>query len=262
MGIVNVTPDSFSDGGEFLNVDRAVDHALQMLKEGADILDIGGESTRPGAMEVSADEEMSRIIPVIEALRKRTDAWISVDTMKGSVAKAALHAGADIVNDVNGLRDPLMLQAVAKSDAAVVVMHMQGQPRTMQLHPYYENVVKEVREFFVERLQTLAAAGIQEDRVALDPGFGFGKTLEHNASLLNHMAELRVGNRPLLVGVSRKSLIAGLMDDKDMSKRHWPTVALTAWMRESGAEISRVHEVRENVHAMRMAEAIMGISPV
>lgn len=261
MGIVNVTPDSFSDGGEFLDVDRAVQHGLQLVAEGADLLDVGGESTRPGAMEVSAEEEMARVIPVIEALRKKTDAWISVDTMKGAVAEAALRAGADVVNDVNGLRDLEMLQAVANSEAAVVVMHMQGQPRTMQLHPHYEDVVAEVREFFVERLQTLKAAGIEEERVALDPGYGFGKTLEHNISLVHHLEKLRVGSRPLLVGVSRKSMIAGLLGDKDMQKRHWPTVALTAWLRENGAEIARVHEVRENVHAMRMVEAILGIAP-
>jgi len=257
MGILNVTPDSFSDGGSYVHVEKAIQHGLRMVEDGADIIDIGGESTRPGAAEVPADEEISRVIPVIRALRERTNALISIDTMKGRVAGAAILAGADIVNDVNGLREPEMLAAVASTDVAVVVMHMQGQPRTMQVKPRYDDVVTEVRDFFSERLETLHKAGIHADRVALDPGFGFGKTLDHNIELLRALPQLRVNECPLLVGVSRKSMIAGLLGDKDMNKRFWPTVALTAWMREAGAEISRVHDVQANAHAMRMMEAIM-----
>ncbi|TLD71028.1 dihydropteroate synthase [Phragmitibacter flavus] len=258
MGILNVTPDSFSDGGAYVNVERAIEHGLMMVAEGADMLDVGGESTRPGAAAVDVDEELARVIPVIEGLRARTEALISVDTMKGAVAAAAIRAGADVVNDVNGLRDAAMLEAVAASDVGVVVMHMQGEPRTMQKQPLYDDVVREVREFFVERLRTLAEAGIELERVALDPGFGFGKTLEHNLTLLRGLGEVRVEGRPLPVGVSRKSMIATLIGDPAMEKRHWPTVALTAWMREVGAEIARVHEVRDNVQSMRMVEAVMG----
>jgi len=258
MGVLNVTPDSFSDGGSYLNVQSAVTHALAMLDEGADILDIGGESTRPGADVVEEAEELRRVIPVIERLRGQTQALISVDTMKAEVARAALAAGADIINDVNGLRDPDMLKAVAASDAGVVVMHMQGVPRTMQASPVYKDVVREVAAFFQERLITLAEAGIEPERVAIDPGFGFGKSLEHNLALLSGLTELDRSGRPLVVGVSRKSMIATLLGEKAMAKRHWPTVALTAWMREAGAHVVRVHEVRPNAEAMRMVEAIVG----
>ena len=258
MGIVNVTPDSFSDGGRFADSGRAVEHALRLVNEGADILDIGGESTRPGAEPVSEAEELRRVLPVIRAVRSQTRALISIDTMKAAVASAALDAGADILNDVTGLRgDPLMLRLAAASDAGLVVMHMIGTPRTMQTGPTYTDVVAEVRGYFEARLAILEKAGIDPRRVVLDPGFGFGKTLEHNLALLRALPSLAPANRPLLVGVSRKSMISGLLNSPDLADRDWPTVALTSGCRELGARILRVHEVRANAEALRMTEAVL-----
>lgn len=261
MGIVNVTPDSFSDGGRYLDHGRAVEHALQLAAEGAEILDIGGESTRPGAAPVEEAEELKRVLPVIRALRPQTQALISIDTMKANVARAALEAGADIVNDVTGLRgDPDMPAVAAASQAGVVVMHMTGTPRTMQQQPAYEDVVAEVTAFFQERLRTLEDHGIAPERIVLDPGFGFGKTLEHNLRLLHALPAMTSLGRPLLVGVSRKSMIGQLLGDPDPSARDWPTVALTSYLRELGARVFRVHDVMANVHALRMTEAILGTS--
>lgn len=261
MGIVNVTPDSFSDGGRYLDHGRAVEHALQLAAEGAEILDIGGESTRPGAAPVEEAEELKRVLPVIRALRPQTQALISIDTMKANVARAALEAGADIVNDVTGLRgDPDMPAVAAASQAGVVVMHMTGTPRTMQQQPAYEDVVAEVTAFFQQRLRTLEDQGIAPERIVLDPGFGFGKTLEHNLRLLHALPAMTSLGRPLLVGVSRKSMIGQLLGDPDPSARDWPTVALTSYLRELGARVFRVHDVMANVHALRMTEAILGTS--
>lgn len=262
MGVLNVTPDSFSDGGQFLDPARAVAHGLEMVADGADILDIGGESTRPGAEPVGEAEEMRRVVPVIKALRAQTSALISVDTMKASVARAALEAGADIINDISGFTDPALVDLAARTDAGLVLMHMQGVPRSMQANPVYTDVVREVLEYFQHRLEILEQAGISASRVALDPGFGFGKTLEHNLALLRALPELRVRECPLAVGVSRKSMIAKLLGDTNPENRYWPTVALTAWMRDAGAEIVRVHDVRPNAEAMRMIEAILHGSPV
>ncbi len=258
MGVLNVTPDSFSDGGQFLAEERAVARGLVMVGEGADILDIGGESTRPGAEPVGAEEELRRVIPVIRSLRSHSEVLISVDTMKAEVAREAMAAGADIINDVNGLRDPAMAEVAANAGAAVVVMHMQGKPRTMQHDPHYEDVVKEVRAFFEERLHRLAEVDIPSERIAFDPGIGFGKTLEQNLTLLRSLERLRAAERPLVLGVSRKSFIGKLLGDMALDKRDWPTVGLTAWMREAGADVVRVHEVRRNAEAMRMVEAIRG----
>jgi dihydropteroate synthase len=258
MGIVNVTPDSFSDGGRFLDTGRAVEHALGLISEGADILDIGGESTRPGAEPVAEAEEIRRVIPVIRALRAVTQTLISIDTMKASVARAALEAGADIINDVTGLRgDPAMLRVAADSDAGLVIMHMIGTPQTMQKQPEYGNVVRDVQKYFTARLHCLEYAGIDTRRVVLDPGFGFGKTLEHNLDLMRALPELLAAGRPLLVGVSRKSMIARLIESDAIEDRDWTTVALTSLAREQGARIVRVHEVRRNVQAIRMTEAIL-----
>lgn len=257
MGIVNVTPDSFSDGGKYLDTDLAVKLGLRHVAEGAEILDVGGESTRPGAEAVDEEEEMRRVLPVIRALRAQTSVLISIDTMKASVAAAALEAGAHIINDVTGLTgDPDMMGVARDSDVGLVVMHMQGTPRTMQQQPHYVDVVQEVRAFSEGRLRSLEEAGIDPMRVALDPGFGFGKTLEHNRALLRELPKLRVEDRPLLVGVSRKSMLGKWVGSTAIEDRNWPTVALTAWMRERGAEIVRVHDVKPNVEAMRMAEAI------
>lgn len=258
MGILNVTPDSFSDGGCHDDPAAALAQALAMVEEGADIIDVGGESTRPGAAPVDGDLEIARVLPVIEALRAEWDGLISIDTMKPSVARAALEGGADIVNDVSGLRDPEMVKVCADGDCGVVVMHMRGEPRTMQDAPVYEDVVADVRAFFEERLSTLAAGGIDPEALCFDPGIGFGKTLEHNLALLRGLPDLEVEGRPLLVGVSRKSFIGRLLESDALGDREWPTVALTAWTRESGARIHRVHEVRPNREALRMVEAVMG----
>lgn len=256
MGILNVTPDSFSDGGRHHRPRAALARARAMIAEGAGIIDVGGESTRPGAAPVAADEEAARVLPVIEALRAEWDGPISIDTMKAEVARAALEAGADIVNDVTGLRDPAMVALAAETACGVVVMHMRGEPRTMQADPRYDDVVAEVRAFFDSRLAALTAAGIDPEAIVFDPGIGFGKTLEHNLALLRGLCALQTAGRPLVIGLSRKSFIGRLLDSPDPAARDWPTAALTAWTRESGARIHRVHDVRPNADALRMVEAI------
>lgn len=263
MGVVNVTPDSFSDGGRFHDPGRAVEHALAMIAEGADILDIGGESTRPNAEPVAEAEELRRVLPVIRAIRSQSPVLLSIDTMKAAVARAALDAGVDIINDVTGLRgDAAMVRLAAESDCGLVAMHMIGTPQTMQAEPRYENVVTEVRDYLEERLRILTAAGIAPERIVLDPGFGFGKTLDHNLDLLRALPQLSRAGRPLLIGVSRKSMIARVLGSADMADRHWPTVALTAYAREHGARIIRVHDVKPNHEALRMMEAIVGSSVI
>jgi dihydropteroate synthase len=258
MGILNVTPDSFSDGGRHGSLDRALEHARRMIGEGAEIIDVGGESTRPGAAEVTVDEEIARTRPVVAALRAEWDGLISIDTMKAPVAAAALEAGADIVNDVSGLTaDPAMAEVCAEGGCGVVVMHMQGDPRTMQLAPRYEDVVAEVRGFFEERLAALVAAGIDPEAICFDPGIGFGKSVDHNLALLRALPDLGVGGRPLLLGVSRKSFIGKILGSTDLADRAWPTVAITARAREAGVMIHRVHDVKPNVEALRMTEAIL-----
>lgn len=261
MGILNVTPDSFSDGGRHADIKGALDHARRMIEDGAALIDIGGESTRPGAVPVSTDEEIARTVPVIEALRAGWDGLISIDTSKAAVAEAALEAGADIVNDVTGLRgDPAMPSVCADRGCGVVVMHMQGDPRTMQIAPDYADVVREVREFFAARMDALVDAGIHPDAVCFDPGIGFGKTAAHNLELLRALDRIGPAGRPMLLGVSRKSFIARLLGDADMALRDWPTVALTARARELGVMLHRVHDVRPNLEALRMTEAILGVS--
>lgn len=259
MGILNVTPDSFSDGGAHFGSSSALRHARAMIAEGAEIIDIGGESTRPGAAAVPEAQEITRTVPVVAALRAEWDGLISIDTSKAGVAVAALAAGADIVNDVSGLlADPEMAAVCAASGCGVVVMHMQGKPQTMQVAPHYEDVVAEVRAFFEERLTALTAAGIDAEALCFDPGIGFGKNLDHNLALLAGLKQLRVAGRPLLLGVSRKSFIARVLGEKGLETRDWPTVALTAAAREQGVMLHRVHAVRPNVEALRMTEAILG----
>lgn len=261
MGILNTTPDSFSDGGEFAETGPALRHAREMIAEGADIVDVGGESTRPGADPVGEEEEIARTVPVIAELRKEWAGLISIDTSKAAVAREALAAGADIVNDVTGLRgDPAMVAVCAETKAGVVAMHMQGQPRTMQENPSYRDVVKEVHGFFEERLRDFVGAGLKEEAVVFDPGIGFGKGHQHNLLLLRHLDELAPAGRPLLIGLSRKSFLGRALGDMDLSLRSWPTVALTAYTRSKGALIHRVHEVQANREALRMAEAISGVS--
>ena len=260
MGILNVTPDSFSDGGSHFDGESALAQARRMISEGADLIDIGGESTRPGAKPVAAGEEICRTVPVIAALRAEWDGLISIDTSKAGVAVAALAAGADIVNDVSGLlADGEMAGICAASGCGVVVMHMRGSPETMQAAPQYADVVAEVRAFFVERLATLTAAGIDPAALCFDPGIGFGKTLEHNLALLRSLEGISVAGRPLLLGVSRKSFLGRVLETEGLEAREWPTVAITASARDKGVMLHRVHSVRPNFEALRMTEAILGI---
>ncbi len=257
MGIVNVTPDSFSDGGQFDEADAGIDHGLQLLEEGAAIIDIGGESTRPGAEDVATDEEIRRVLPVIEGiLEKAPDACLSIDTSKAPVAGAAIDAGAKIINDVTGFRDPAMIELAAETGVGIAVMHMQGTPRTMQSDPSYEDVVADIRSFFEERHATLTAAGIEAEAIVYDPGIGFGKTQEHNLTLLRHLDQLIVSGRPILLGVSRKSFIGRILKSDDIADRNWPTVAITAHACAQGTPLHRVHEVKPNLDALRMAEAM------
>jgi dihydropteroate synthase len=260
MGILNVTPDSFSDGGCFDNVRKAMDRAREMIQQGAFMIDIGGESTRPGAAEVSEAEEMSRTIPVIERLRQEWNGWISIDTKKAAVAAAALRAGADIVNDVSGLTaDPEMIRVCADDDCGLVVMHMQGTPETMQINPTYQDVVSDIRAFFEERLAMLTSAGIGRERICFDPGIGFGKTLEHNLALLRHLDKLAPCGQPLLLGVSRKSFLSKLCDARQPAERDAATSAVTALARRQGVMLHRVHDVKGNVDALRVCEGMMGV---
>jgi dihydropteroate synthase len=258
MGVLNVTPDSFSDGGDFFSGDKAVARGLQVAAEGAQIVDVGGESTRPGAEPVSAEEELRRVIPVIEQLRDQIGILISIDTSKSKVAEAALDAGASIVNDVTGGRgDDGMMPLIANRKAAFIVMHMQGEPQTMQVAPRYVDVVSEVGNFFRQQYMRALECGVDPMAIAFDPGIGFGKTLEHNLELLANLDRLRVEDRPIVVGVSRKYFLGKLIGDSDMGLRLAPSIALTSWLRSRGAEVFRVHDVRENVDALRVVEAIL-----
>jgi len=258
MGVLNVTSDSFSDGGQFRSVERAVEHARQLIEEGAEIIDIGGESTRPGAEPVSETEELRRVLPVIERLAGDTRCVLSIDTMKPTVARAAVQAGAEIVNDVTGLRDPLMREVVGETGAGAIAMHMQGTPRDMQLAPHYDDVVAEISNFFRQTFSGCLACGIGPMRLAFDPGIGFGKTVEHNLALLRNLDAMRVSGRPLVLGVSRKSFLGKITDSDALADRAWPTVALTSYGREQGANVFRVHDARPNFEALRMTEAILG----
>ena len=259
MGIINATPDSFSDGGQFLDHEAACAHGLALVEGGAEILDIGGESTRPGSEGVSAEEETHRVLPVIEALRRATDGIISIDTSKASVARAALEAGADIINDVTGLRgDPQMSALAAEFRAGVVIMHMQGSPLTMQSAPSYGDVVAEVGEFFRHSLEGAVASGLDPMSIAFDPGIGFGKTPAHNLALLAGLESFVPLGRPILLGVSRKSILGHLAKSSAMEDRLWPGVALTVLCRERGARIFRVHEAKPHHLALRAAETLLG----
>lgn len=256
MGIINVTPDSFSDGGQYSQVESAVDHALKLIDDGADVLDIGGESTRPNATPVPLEEELQRVIPVIEALvAKNIPVPISIDTYKPAVMKAALAAGASIVNDVRALLEPTALQIVAESNAGLCLMHMQGTPQTMQENPHYENVVTEVKDFLRQRRDACLAAGIQQDRILLDPGFGFGKTRAHNITLAKSLAELLDLGCPLLVGLSRKSVL-GQVTGNDVDARLYASIAAAVISAMQGAHLLRVHDVRATVEALKVVTAL------
>ncbi len=255
MGVLNVTPDSFSDGGRFVQLDDAVERGVQMAEEGAALIDIGGESTRPGAQPVGVDEELRRVIPVIERLRSRTQAILSVDTGKPEVMHAAAAAGAGMINDVRALREPGALEAAAISGCAVCLMHMLGEPRTMQDAPSYRDVVAEVRQFLEQRVETSLAAGIPPERIVLDPGFGFGKTLEHNLEVLRHLRELSVKGLPVLAGLSRKSMV-GKLTGRPAEARVHGSVALAVVAALHGARILRVHDVGATVDALKIVAAV------
>jgi dihydropteroate synthase len=257
MGIVNVTPDSFSDGGRFLDAKAAIEHAFRLVEEGAEIIDVGGESTRPRATPVDEAEELRRVLPVIKDLGSRVKVPISIDTMKPAVARAALDAGASIVNDVAANRaDDAMWRVVADAKAGYVCMHMQGMPQTMQMNPSYSDVVEEVEKFFSERIVRLNDCGVASDQIILDPGIGFGKTAEHNLQLLGGLWKFKKLERPLLLGVSRKSFI-GKLFGTELAARLPAALACASLAVEAGVQIIRAHEVAETVQALRMTEAIL-----
>lgn len=260
MGIVNVTPDSFSDGGRFLDCDAAIAHARLLREQGADLLDVGGESTRPGASAVTAAEELDRVLPVIEALAAE-GARVSVDTSKAAVAAAAIAAGAAVVNDVTALSDPEMAAVCADAGCGLILMHMKGTPRTMQDDPRYGDVVAEVSEFLAGRLGQAVAAGIDAGRVWLDPGIGFGKTVEHNLELLARVGEVAELGRPVVVGTSRKNFI-GVVTGREVDQRIGGSVATNVLALAGGASVLRVHDVAATVDAVRVAEPILGLSEV
>jgi dihydropteroate synthase len=261
MGIVNVTPDSFSDGGRFNNRTAALEQALTLVGEGAAIIDIGGESTRPGSHPVELDEELSRVLPVVEALAARAGAPISVDTTKAEVARRALAAGATIVNDITALRgDVDMVNVVAETGCPVCLMHMLGQPKTMQRHPRYDDVVSEVIAFLEERMAFALTHGVREDQILLDPGIGFGKSVEHNLALLHHLDRFVALGRPVLLGASRKRFLGAILGGEP-DQRVIGTVATTVLGFQAGAHIFRVHDVRPNVDALRVALAVREGAP-
>lgn len=254
MGIVNVTPDSFSDGGQHLQREAALAHARQLIAEGADIIDIGGESTRPGAQPVGLQEELDRVLPIIEGLRG-APVPVSIDTCKPQVMQAAIPAGVQMVNDINALQDAAAMQAVAASDVAVCLMHKQGDPQTMQTQPQYSDVVAEVEEFLRGRIAAAEAAGIGRERIVIDPGFGFGKTLEHNLDLLRQLDRLRELGAPLLAGLSRKAML-GALTGQNVEHRVSASVAAALIAVQRGAAIVRVHDVREKVDALKIWNAV------
>ena len=254
MGIVNVTPDSFSDGGRFYATERAVSHAKELERQGALILDIGGESTRPGAAEGSAEEELDRVLPVVRELRSCTDAVISVDTRHAAVA-AVLEAGADVINDISGLREAGMAELCAAARCGVVAMHMQGRPETMQDAPSYGDVVREVRGYFEERYDFLLGRGLEPEQICWDPGIGFGKTAEHNLALLSNMDKLQVAGRPVLLGLSRKRMLGAVLGDAEQGRAPLSTAVMTVWGHLHGAQIHRVHDVAECARALRLIRA-------
>lgn len=259
VGILNVTPDSFSDGGEFFDREAAVARAAEMLDEGARVIDVGGESTRPGSDPVPQEEEVRRVIPVVRGiLTARPEAVISVDTYRASTAAAALEAGAHIINDVTALGDPAMVAVVAEAGCPVVLMHMKGEPKSMQRNPHYEDVVREVRDFLFERASRAENAGVRPESIILDPGIGFGKTLEHNLTLLARLDEIVKLSYPVLVGTSRKSFLGGITGIEVAGDRVFSTVATTVLAYERGATFLRVHDIRANREALAVAEAVRG----
>ena len=257
MGVLNVTPDSFSDGGQFLDTDKAIEHGLKMAAEGAVIIDIGAESTRPGAEPVTVDEQIRRVVPVIEALCKKIKVPISIDTNSSEVAKAALEAGAAIINDITALSDERMGELAAERQVPVILMHIQGTPATMQIEPKYEDVVRKVLQFLLERAQRAEKFGIMKERIFIDPGIGFGKTLEHNLLLLRNIDKFVTTGYRVLVGTSRKSFIGKITDKNKPADRIFGTAASVALCVDKGVSIVRVHDVAEMVDVVKVANAIV-----
>ena len=260
MGVLNVTPDSFSDGGKFLDASSAIDQATTMVDEGAGIVDIGGESTRPGAKAVSVQDELNRVIPVIEALKGKINVPISIDTSKPEVMERAVGAGASIINDVNALRADGALDMAAKLKTDICLMHMQGSPRTMQNNPVYEDVVKDIKAFFKERIEACKLAGIDLNSITLDPGFGFGKNLGHNIALLKNLSEFHEFGVSILAGLSRKSMIGTLLGDKDVDSRMIGSVTAALIAVENGADIIRVHDVKEAVETIKLVSLLFWLT--
>jgi len=263
MGILNVTPDSFTDGGIFFRKDSAIEHGLRMVEDGADIIDIGGESTRPGSDSVGYQEELSRTMPVIEELARRVNVPLSIDTYKADVAKRALDAGASMVNDISGLRfDPEMAGVVAEYKVPVVVMHIKGTPKNMQVNPEYEALIPEILDYLRESIKLAVDAGIKEDMIIIDPGIGFGKTFEHNLQILKDLHEFTLLEKPLLIGPSRKAFLGKILGNAPTSERLEGTAAAVAISIMNGAHIVRVHDVKEMVKVARVTDAVrMGMIP-
>ena len=255
MGILNVTPDSFSDGGQFNSLEKALQQAERMIKAGVSIIDVGGESTRPGAPEVALEDELSRVIPAIKAIRANFDVWISIDTSKAEVMRQAVEAGADLINDVRALQEPGALEAAAQAQVPVCLMHMKGQPRTMQANPSYDDVFTDVEDFLKERVEACEAVGIPKARLVLDPGFGFGKTIEHNYHLLAHLGKFHTLGLPILAGISRKSMIFKLLD-KAPADCMVGSVTCATIAAMKGAQIIRVHDVEDTLEAMKIIEVM------
>jgi dihydropteroate synthase len=257
MGVINVTPDSFSDGGKFIEIKHAVDHALELIKQGADVIDIGGESTRPGADVVDIDEEIKRVVPVIEQLRNlNPEIIISIDTSKSKVMQAAIQAGANFINDVNALQQEGCVEVVAKSNLPVCLMHKQGKPKTMQNQPQYFNVLSEVQQFFKARITHCLSAGIKSKNIILDPGIGFGKTLEHNLTLLKNIKQLKSLGYPILIGVSRKSMIGEILN-AEVDDRLYGSLAIAQFSYTQGADYLRVHDVKATVDVLKVTEKLL-----
>ncbi len=255
MGILNTTPDSFSDGGQFDVTEKAVSHAFEMIEDGVDIVDVGGESTRPGAQPVSVNEELERVIPVIQGIRKESDVAISIDTSKPEVMAEAIRVGANLVNDVNALQAEGAVKVCAEAGIPVCVMHMQGEPRTMQTNPQYDDVVVDIKKFLMERVEVCVAAGVLKQNIIIDPGFGFGKTLDHNFSLLKHLDQFADLQLPILAGVSRKSMIGKVLN-ADVDQRLFGSLAAAVLAYTKGAKIFRVHDVKPTVDALKVCKAM------
>lgn len=254
MGILNVTPDSFSDGGQFTNPKTAIDQVRKMLSDGATIIDIGGESTRPGASDVSVDEELERVVPIIKAIREFSDCLISVDTSKAVVMREAVVEGANIINDVRALQESHCLETAAELDVPVCLMHMQGQPRSMQTLPTYNDVVLEVKQFLQNRIRVCLDAGIKKENILIDPGFGFGKTLEHNLSLFKALDDFVAMGYPVLVGVSRKSMIGQILNNTAVDERVYASVVMAAMAAQQGVQFLRVHDVKATADALAVVQ--------